>query len=343
MAVGKFADFIPENIAPKEAVRIGVYDSKGTRVGSFGLQNLSFPNLGDKRYTFGAISDVHLQNSTGTVDFPRALQYFKNTEKALFTCVCGDLTNSGTVTQLEQYLNSVNANSGGLPVYAIPGNHETYGSLDIPIVISTYTGKPLYYSFTQGNDVFIMVGIKGEVTLFADGELQWLYETLEENRNKRCFVFMHVFPGKEKTATCGNAYGLYHNYCWGHATQTVVFESLMAHYKNVVFFHGHSHLKFEMQSNKCQYANYDESNGYRSVHIPSVTVIRQDANNDGSADNYEAGSQGYAVDVYDNAVVLRGMDFAGDRIIPVAFYCLDTSLVTVPANSYSDSTGTITT
>ena len=54
----------------------------------------------------------------------------------------------------------------------------------------------------KGNDVFIMVGHYGS---WHDGnwqskefvsvdELQWLYETLEANRNKRCFVFVHCLP-----------------------------------------------------------------------------------------------------------------------------------------------------
>ena len=45
------------------------------------------------------------------------------------------------------------------------------------------------------NDIFIMLGEYGWTvnTPFADGELQFLYDTLEANRNKRCFVFFHVF------------------------------------------------------------------------------------------------------------------------------------------------------
>ena len=341
MAIGKFADFIPQNVAPKDAVRIGVYDRYGKRLGKFALKHLAFPNLGEKLYSFGVLSDVHLQQSTGTTDFQRALTYLNDTEDVAFTCICGDLTQNGSETQLARYKTYVDTYSPSTPVYAISGNHETYSSLDVENVISTYTGKPLYYSFTKGDDVFIMVGIRGEVTLFTTAELQWLYETLEANRNKRCFVFMHVFPGKDKTVTCGNAYGLYHNYCWSHATQTVAFESLMAHYKNVVFFHGHSHLKFELQAADCQYANYDESKGYRSVHIPSITVIREDENGDGTVENNTAGSQGYVADVYANALVLRGRDFVGGKTIPVAIYCLDTSLVNVPAGEYNDSTGTI--
>ena len=294
-------------------------------------------------YSFGAISDVHLQRNTAKDDFQRALTYYSNTD-ASFVCVCGDLTESGYAEQLAEYKTWVSTYATK-PVYAVSGNHESYGGLDIASIIETYTGKPLYYSFAKGNDVFIMLGIVGESNLFTTAELQWLYETLEANRNKRCFVFQHVFAGKEKAAVCGNAYGLYHNYCWSNATQTTIFESLLKHYKNAVWFHGHSHFRFELQSKNCTYANISKSDGYWSVHIPSIAVprVNVDANNDGSPDYYEAGSEGYVVDVYANHVVLRGRDFVKGEFLPIATYCLDTTLQTIAPNTFTDSTGIITT
>lgn len=344
MKVAKYGNFITQNVAPKEAVKIGLYNSKGKRVVGIPLKTLSFPNLGDKLYTFGVLSDVHLQRNTGTADFIRALRYLNEMEDVSFTCVCGDLTQNGTEEQLSEYKEYVDTYSADTPVYSISGNHETYGSLDIPNIIETYTGQPLFYSFTQGNDVFIMIGIKGEVTLFIDDEIQWLYEILEANRNKRCFLFMHVLQGAGNTEICGNAYGLYHNYCWSNETQTAIFESLLKHYKNAIWFHGHSHFKFEMQSADCKYANYDDSLGYKSVHIPSITVPREEDNNgDGSADSNEAGSQGYVIDVYENAVILRGRDFVSGNFLPIATYCIDTTLQTVSEGTYRDNTGTIIT
>jgi Icc-related predicted phosphoesterase len=340
MNVTKFEDFIPQNIAPSNAKRIGIYKSD-TRVGGFGLSNLRLSHIGNKQYSFGAISDVHIQRTTAKDDFQRALTYFNNADTS-FVCVCGDLTESGYAEQLAEYKVCVDTYATK-PVYVISGNHESYGGLDIASVIETYTGKPLYYSFEQGNDVFIMLGIVEEYNLFTDAELQWLYETLEANRNKRCFVFQHVFNGKEKEAVCGNAYGLYRNYCWSNATQTTIFESLMEHYKNVIWFHGHSHFRFNLQSKDCTYANIDKSNGYWSVHIPSISVPREDADGDGTTEYYTAGSEGYVVDVYENHIVLRGRDFVAEEFLPIAQYCLDTTLQTIEANTFTDSTGTITT
>ncbi len=340
MNITEFEDFIPQNVASPNAKRIGIY-LNDERKGSFGLSNLRPPILGNKQYSFGAISDVHIQRTTAKDDFQRALTYFNNND-ASFVCVCGDLTESGYAEQLTEYKAYVDTYATK-PVYAISGNHESYGGLDIANVIETYTGKPLYYSFEQGNDVFVMLGIVEEYNLFTDAEIQWLYETLEANRNKRCFVFQHVFNGKEKEAVCGNAYGLYHNYCWSNATQTTIFESFMEHYKNVIWFHGHSHFRFNMQSKNCTYANIDKSNGYWSVHIPSISVPREDADGDGATEYYTAGSEGYVVDVYEDHIVLCGRDFVKGEFLPIAQYCLDTTLQTIAPNTFTDSTGTIVT
>lgn len=341
MSVSKYENFIPENIAPKTAKRIVIQDMHGNKVGQFGLQHLAFPAIGQKLYSFGAVSDVHLQYNTALEDFQKALNYLHETEKVDFTCVCGDLTDNGEVADLTQYKNTV----GAYPVYEILGNHDYYtiGS-DIENQIEAYTGEPMYYSFTKGNDVFIMVGIKDEYELFTTAELQWLYDTLEANRNKRCFVFQHVFAGKEATPACGNAYGIYTNHCWNHPTQTVLFEGLMKHYKNVLFFHGHSHLEFALQSKECQYANYDESKGYRSIHIPALSIVRS-GDSSGSASRFDKpeGSQGYIVDVYENHVVLRGRDFAKEKFLPIANYCIDTIPVEIETGTFTDDTGTIIT
>lgn len=326
--MAQYEDFIPQNTAPVGVKRICVYNSKNKRVGVIKLGGLAI-NKGEKLYSFGAISDVHLSVADSESDFTRALKYL-DSSKVAFTCICGDMTNNGNDTQLARYqeLVSVNATT---PIYAVTGNHETYthGS-DIESKISIYTGKPLYYSFEYGNDVFIMLGIKSEGALFTDDELVWFQNTLEANRNKRCFVFQHCFTGYENTPTCGNANGIYHSYCWSGdgQTQLVTFKNLLSQYKNTVFFHGHSHLRFRLQDS-CDYANFDNTEGYRSVHIPSISRPRVEdgSDEDTSPDYYDAGSEGYIVDVYENGIHLRGRDFANEEFVPIASYWIDTTLV----------------
>lgn len=336
--MAQYKDFIPENVAPKNARRIGIYNSDGNRVGFIPLGALTFPDVGAKQYSFGSLSDVHVQYDTAQADFQKALAYLNETEDVDFTCICGDLTVNGTDAELTQYKGYVDSYSPDTPVYAVFGNHDTYQGLYSNT--EKYTGQPFNYTFTQGNDVFIMVGnisgYSGDIgTLFTKATLQWLYEQLEANRNKRCFLFQHILSAKGS----GDAFNVYPHTKLSGAEATV-FESLVSHYKNVVWFHGHSHFKFYLQYGN-NIANIDKVFGTWSVHIPSLSVPRDVAGS--SYSTIYAESEGYVVDVYENGIHLRGRDFVKGEFLPIASYWLDTTLQTIPAKTYTDNTGTIKT
>ncbi len=349
----KYTHFIPENTAPSGAKKIGVYDITGKRITGISLGRLSQPS-GERLYSFCALSDTHLTYDTANADFQRALTYAENSDCA-FTCIAGDLVSTGSEEEMQTYKGIVDTYASSKPVYAITGNHENY-STKSQSYIQNYTGKPLYYSFTKGDDVFIMlghyggyggdgIGWKSSEFLSAD-EIQWLYETLEANRNKRCFVFSHVLPHEHGV---GNPNGLYKSaLIWKTTDGGIgqVFISLLRHYKNVIFFHGHSHTRFWLQEVDGK-ANYSDANGYRSIHIPSLAVPRDLAEDGTKLENVYAESEGYIVDVYDDCIVLNGRDFIDNgqdgHILPIATYRIDTALVDIPAGTFSDSTGTIQT
>lgn len=335
MLIGKYTQLIPQSTALADARRIGIYNKQGNRVGQIPLESLIPPNVRKKLYSFGALSDVHIVYDTATSDFQKALTYLNDDIDVAFTCIAGDLTDNGTAEQLAQYKAVVDAYSPDTPVYAIAGNHEEYSKQ--PTLLPQYTGKPLYYSFTHGNDVYLMLGCYSWSNdgVFTAEYLQWIYETLEANRNKRCFIFEHVFPWGDS----GNPNGLYH-FDMFTGTKGSVFQSLLKHYKNTVLFHGHSHTKFYLQEVD-EKANYSEALGYRSVHIPSLAVPRDIV--DSALSNIYAESEGYVVDVYEDGIHLRGRDFVKGEFLPIASYWLDTTLQTIPEGTYTDSTGTINT
>lgn len=333
-----YKDFIPENIALPNARRIGIYDSNGTRVGQIPLGTLAPPNRAKMLYKAGVLSDIHLPMQTGEEDFKRAMGYLIGTEQVDFIAICGDLTYNGTNTELANYKEKADAYRGNTPIYAVAGNHENYpngvAEGDIEGRIAAYTGHPLYYTFTQGNDVYIMVGVRSNSSdnLFTVAELQWLYEALETNRNKRCFVFEHVFPW-DGSGDVLNAYPV--NLLKG--TVGGVFLSLMQHYKNVIWFHGHSHVKFDGQIYG-DMANIDKLYGMYSLHIPSLCYP---AEGDADRGYIYAESEGYVMDVYADGIHLRGRDFARGEFLPIASYWLDTTIKPVEAGTYTDPTGTI--
>ena len=326
--------FIPQNIALKGARSIGLYDSNGNKLKNIPLGNLAPKSKGNKLYTFGALSDVHLPYNTGTDDFIRALNYLNNEEKVDFICISGDMGSAGTDAEWASYKNYVDTYSPNTTVHISAGNHDAGQSApktyDYPI---PYTGNPLYYSFTQGDDIFIIFGMSlwGNPP-FTNESLQWLYKTLEANRNKRCFVFQHIM----RKGHAGDASGRY-PFDGLNNTNGKVFLSLMEHYKNVLWFHGHSHCEFEQQETLAlPNSNYDRAFGCHSIHIPSCCATR----NEDNGYDYED-SEGYIIDVYKNGIHLRGRDFVAEKFLPIASYWIDTTLEEIKEKTYVDSHGVI--
>ena len=326
--------FIPQNTAPLGARSIGLYDSNGNKLRNIQLGNLAPKSTGNILYRFGALSDVHLPYNTGPEDFARALNYFNNTENVDFICISGDMGSTGTDAEWASFKNYVDTYSPNTTVHISAGNHDAgqsaHKTYDYPI---PYTGNPLYYSFTQGDDVFIMFGMTFAVnTPFSKESLQWLYETLEENRNKRCFVFQHMM----RKGHAGDASGRY-TFDGLNNTNGKVFLSLMEHYKNVLWFHGHSHNEFEHQDTLAlPNSNYDRAFGCHSIHIPSCCATR----NEDNGYDYED-SEGYIIDVYKNGIHLRGRDFVAEKFLPIASYWIDTTLEEIKEKTYVDSHGVI--
>lgn len=341
--MSQFTGLIPQNVAPQKAKCIGLYNESGGRIGYIPLGNLAIPSLGKKKYSFGALSDVHVSADVDTseADFRVALNYFNEFEGVDFICIAGDLTQYSKTAEWELYAKCVSELSASTPVYPVGGNHDAYGTGLSDATFRTYTGLGTFYTFTQGNDVFIMLSSgaypsqSGNTPPFYNTGLQSLYEALEANRNKRCFVFQHYFM----VGYAGdpmNAYGSTTLF----GTQQTVIQSLMAHYPNALWFHGHSHHMFEAQALH-EKSTYDNDFGCHNIHIPSCAIPKQVLAS-GSSTVLTEGSQGYVVDVYENAVVLRGRDFITGEFLALASYCLDTTLKTVAAGTYTDSTGTIT-
>jgi DNA repair exonuclease SbcCD nuclease subunit len=335
-----YTNFIPQNIAPSGVRRIGIYDGNGNRVGFIPLGSLTPPNPAQKLYTVGVLSDVHLSYTTGESDFINALNYLTGEANANMICIAGDLSDTGTDTMLSRYKELVEIHAPDTPIYVSAGNHDAYDAdknpreeAEVSASMLKWTGNPLYYSFEYGNDVFIFVGICKDN--FSVAELQWLYETLERYRNKRCFLFQHTYVSESS----GEVFGLYPPYILNNA-RVNVFKSLLRHYHNVIWFHGHSHTKLHGQEFG-DMANYDKVFGCHSVHVPSIAVPRTDADGDSKFQTEFQDSEGYVVDVYENGIHLRGRDFVKGEFLPIASYWLDTTLQTIPAGTYTDSTGTI--
>lgn len=320
---------ISQNIAPKNATKIAVYDTNGKQVATVPLGRLTHPTK-QKLYSFGLISDIHIWKSAptwnGNAKFDKALTYFENNDCA-FCVHCGDITQTGLYdegnkttlvpTQFENYKAICDVHP--IIVYGICGNHESYV---VPIInnlpeLKYYTGTDLYYTVEQGDDLFILIGQPSYKEVMGDDALEWLQKTLDENQNRRCFVFIHPYIEEDS----GDPLDFRENSVfddWG-AIKTNAFMNIMRQYKNAILFHGHSHTKYEWQKYD-ENANYTERNGFKSVHVSSSGKPRNIDPVTGETPEDNNGSQGYIVDVYEDCIVLNGIEFTEEKWIPLGTY-----------------------
>lgn len=293
--------------------------------------DLKMLDLGEKLYSFGALSDVHIDGD-GTdegyaaQDFERALNFLNN-QGAVLVGISGDLSREAGYDELELFKNIVDK-VDGVPAYACRGNHDCYYSLSD---WNTYIGTELQFSITRQNDKFIFLSMASEGTEdYGDGcltttQLDWLEAQLQASKNQRVFLFFHVF---DSVTGCGNINNIYP---WSSldtaSTNIQRFLNLMRNNKNIVYFSGHSHLDFNCQRFGKNANVYDENDFCKRVHIPSCSRPRENDTGNGADGTYDnnLGSQGYLVDVYSNAIVLKGYDFQKDRFLPIANYVMDTT------------------
>lgn len=342
-----YKHFIPQNIAPSGAKKIGVYNADGEKVCSIPLGGLTPPTNG-KLYSFGIVSDLHIYPLaavawTPETKFDNALTYFEN-QGCAFCIACGDLTNTGFYLRTNEsvvgteYLSEAQfakykeiCDKHTIPVYEICGNHESYYGMAVTDnldLLETYTGKgELSYTVTQGDDLFILCGQDNGSSVMSDEDFTWLGNTLEANKDKRCFVFVHshiddnVEGGVEDS---GNPCYARENSIFGSwgATKTANFINLMKQYPDAILFHGHTHIMFEAQEFDKQ-SNFSEENGFKSVHVPSCGAPRTILSADGTWTSDDSGSQGYVVEVYNDCVILNGMNLVSKTPVPLGVYKID--------------------
>ena len=264
--------------------------------------------LGNKLYTFGAISDIHLRPDNyghGIDDFNRTIPLLQNLG-AEFVGITGDLGYYGNTNELELYKSALDT-LATVPFHVVRGNHDKpFSDADW----QTYTGFAPNHEFVYNGDVFLFVSLdyvnntEGTVDVGYAVGLEWLKGRLDRYKGARIFVFIHFPP----TGYSGLADGQY--YGWSSAsTEDEAFVKAINQTKNVVVFTGHTHYRLNVQE------TYDNMNIYRFnasntalVHIPSNSRPR-----DASGTTVEQYSEGYIVEVYEQGLVIRGIDFVSGQ------------------------------
>ena len=320
---GDFKALLECNVAPPQASKIGVYDSNGNAVGTVLPYNYR-KRQNRKLYSFGLISDLHIQiNDTydGQNDLRRAFDFF--TEEGInMTLCCGDITDTN---QLQEYINfkAIKDQYPNMIFYSCTGNHDCSGANGYNKTYwNTYVGCEKTFELTQDGDHLLFVGMNAWdfKNGYTDADLDWLETKLNTYRNERCLVFIHC-PIPQYV---GNYKGMYTQDNWLTGGNLYRIREMADYYVNSIWFSGHSHWKWHLQKWE-ENANIYRKNSAWNVHIPSCAIPGD------AIDNVELGrmveeNEGAIVDVYENYVEIKGIDFKTGKYIPVAQYRLDTTI-----------------
>lgn len=320
---------------PPEARQLVVFDEGAPLFDyAYTLPSSKIADFGEKLYSFGAVSDVHIPTNDGR-DFVNALKKFQD-YGCDFVGITGDIANDGTAAQLQIYKNIITPYNDTMPVYVAAGNHDARsGGMNLS-QWENYTGHELYFSFEHEGDYFIFLGDNNwpsgsnNKQILTPEQLDWLELELEKSAGKNVYLFEHIFLND----TCGDIFYENGDVVYGKWFDETTegenrFRSLMRKYDNVTFFNGHSHWKFYLQENNMDLNIFDGDGDYCTmVHIPSITVPRDFINQKRVEDS--SNSEGYFVDVYENATLLRGYDFMKDKFYAYAYYAVDRDINTEP-------------
>ena len=336
-------NFIKLNLIPIEASRIVAIKDNVIKA-SFDIP--SNKRITDsKKLSFGLISDMHVDGSGGSSseandDFVKALKYF-DSKQVDMNILTGDAVNNGLLVDLEKF-KSLKGSSTNVPLYVCRGNHDTYNDCNVDNFTSYIEENGLHFEKEIKGDKYLFIGLNAEdfTNPFRRDSMEWLKTKLEEYKNQRVFLMQHVFVGE--TGNIGGLYPHSDGFDMTEGTCSKEFVDLLSKYRNVIMFTGHSHLDFELQrlGENANVALRTKTLCHR-VHTPSTSKPRKnDSNTEDIPDNtytYREGSQGYLVDVYDNYIILHGIDFKKGLLLPYAQYILDTTPILIEDDNNTSS------
>lgn len=349
-----------------------------TPIYKFGL--LSDIHVDTTDYNYSQYINAYPYSDEGEGDFRRALMWLRDEEQVNMVCACGDMSQNGTTSEFSMpraVIDEVLPEDQKIPFYTCTGNHDVrtaggngfgnYFLRDLERMwseISNFTRSDAFnesFCFdkeisTGVYDHFIFFSmysysLGSSASPYLDADITWLHSKLETWKNERVFLFTHLFfpDYAGNLGRVGGSGGIYPSGNWLGGSQLNTLLSYLERYKNVVWFSGHSHWKWDLQKYQpnTNIARYGD--GAWTVHVPSCALpIDSDytsTSSETSSNRVEKPlqSQGAVVYVYPDYIEIRGIDFnkqngsegRGEsgtehlKYLPIANYVLPTTLQVV--------------
>ncbi len=372
-------------LLPPAATKLAVFESNqrvlstppsySGRVATVEIPSYKRVTLGEPSFTFGAVSDVHVnyeglgygahRKLVNTLNFFAA----QNMDKVIITGdMTGDEDSQAMTEQYTTYRNLINTSNYPFEdIHECIGNHGNTAVGRSQFVQYTggagetrpYADSPWFSVLVEGktsadrDNLFLFMaqemntpGASAQIDNFSAEQIDWLEGMLKTYSNTDTNIYL-IEHSPFRNYGAGDRYN-------GDYTTMINFSSqfpqnmrlkgLLETYKNIIHLSGHTHLSL--------YDNYNYSteNGTscRMVHVPSgcQPATYNNANNKlGSGDgrqtvNASYGSEAYTVRVYDGYIVFTGHNLTTGKIIPSACYILPT-VVQTEADKELEGKGTL--
>ena len=360
--------FKDHNAIPADATKLIACSGKDTSVKNAAAvydipksKQLKYKSKG-ANYTFMNYSDIHIDTAKNKyynyseLHFKKALETAAK-RKADFIITAGDnITNAkGPGAEFDKYRGILSDSDYTGYVYEGSGNHElrTGSPKDALNAFITATGldgdlktianKKPYYSVVEPKtgDLFIFMALeflyspnKGDE--FTKEQLDWLESLLKNNynKNKNIYIIQHaLIEGYGAGDDEDNYYTVpLHT---EHKT-TVRFRNIIENYPKITWISGHTHIALKYGYN---YSNMNDTS-CNMIHDSSVccpTLLNRNSHNLSYAaakdEAYKDLSEGYYVQVFDDAAVYYGENLYHDKIYPDASYIIEGGRTSYTANA----------
>ncbi len=317
------------------------------------------PDWGEKQFSFGALSDTHMnyeQHNRGAYAKLKASMNFYAQQKMDAVIIAGDVTGDRGETpdleaQYEKHIEIINNSDFPLEnVYEAAGNHGN--TPNDAALLNKYLGNvkeqhPFkdspYYSVLfenegRGNDnLFIFMwqelnspGESAAYDNFSKEQMDWVEGLFTKygETNTNIFVVLHspflkFGAGDIPNGTYDACISFNEEY-----TQSLRLRDLLETYTDTVVMSGHTHVTFY------ENANYSNVLGTfaHTVHIGSNSQPCGYGEKTSLVKSYDGrrnvsrtyGSEGYTVDVYENYIVYTGYNFSTRKKVPAACFMIPT-------------------
>ena len=273
---------------------------------------------GSRKFKFAIFSDVHTKADTSQNPNIKLREAIAKVQElgCAFIAITGDLCNYDVENELNQYKAEIDAHAT-IPVYESAGNHDATQQGLNATLWKTITGQDPYYEIIKDNEVFLFASQANwsddnNSKIFPKAYQDWLTSKLEEYKTKnRVFFFFHQYmPDCEGFGYRNGTQN--QSYLTGSLPY---FTNLINTYKNVIWFSGHSHTKFEVQT------NYPNVNAYNKngkictmIHVPTLQE-----------------GEYYIATVYDHLVELEG--YKNGTVVNDIYFAIDDYIYTSPVQS----------